>query len=1076
MTSSPPFSNRGFARDFFFRAGEHYTGSRIFMPKGQECKVSLHIFQQMLAEVSSSVTIYSGISGLAVTTASQKVITVSVNHPSNSNSTTTAPAPATTMITFRPKVAIDASYEGDLLRLSGASYTVGREANTTYNEPHAGILPWPFPGSDPGQIFPPAENYTVNPFADSSNSTLLPLVNGVGFGGAPHTADKKIMSYNFRVCLTNNVTNMVPLPKPAGYDPADFELLARYLAIDPKQHALYIQKCHPAQRQPGCGMFIWGKLHLPNTDGGKIDLNTLGPISTNNIGRSWEWPLANESYRAQLFEEHKYYDQGLLYFLSTEPSVPESMRSEMASYGLCKDEFVDSDHWPPQLYVRESIRMVNAFVLREGPTGAALSVDKGVAPDNSSVGIGNWGIDVHQVQRVAVRDYRDGHWRTVDEGDLEVHAGGFEVPYGSIVPRKSEVQNLIVPVCIATSHLAYGAYRLESPYMVVGHSAGVAAAMAVASNAAVQDVSVPALQKVLREQGQILTLAERKPFPTPPGPAPPPEPVPLAVGPCADAAASTMTVKSATVKSSIVKLLLNARSECASAYGYSTADGARIVSAECHTSNTAPGKENQEWFVVPANGSVVETQICLAEDNVPNKCSKSCLIRSSSKVTLGECDASESAALWDVQPHCLPTPNAPGCIREAGPGAAKDSCLLGPAADKWSKTVAVQHHPPIAMGVNGHPFTQPNYMQGSLFVSDGVSAGISHEAQLDEMAALGPAGKGDGGAAPFYYRLDTPCAHILGLDDGNMTRAAQTQHAVQKFVQSAQAKNLAIVPILFPHIQPNTSYIDDAAVAADAESSTLACARIFTELQVRVFEIGQEWDNLALLPGRGGAKQDDYNMTVYNHLLAELTGMAAGVRKAAALTTADGAQVQIGVNTGGWIHFKFLQMLVADQLDFDIVAYHWYSDMGDMNNAGGYDVWNELVGLGKDIWITELDRRGGSSLLPVNHDALDQTDYLNHEIALLVNLSAASAPSYPLKAIFTYELFDEPQQGNSYPKTCTTGNISVNGESCYGLLSASWNAGPECDQYPSCNFTTSSASRKPAWSVVQHWANILGKA
>ena len=138
---------------------------------------------------------------------------------------------------------------------------------------------------------------------------------------------------------------------------------------------------------------------------------------------------------------------------------------------------------------------------------------------------------------------------------------------GSPGGRKSGVQNLIVPVCIATSHLAYGAYRLESPYMVEGHSAGVAAAMAVASNAAVQDVSVPALQKVLRAQGQILTLAERKPFPAPPGPAPPPEPVPLAVGPCADAAASTMTVKAATVKSSIVKLLLNARSECASAYG-----------------------------------------------------------------------------------------------------------------------------------------------------------------------------------------------------------------------------------------------------------------------------------------------------------------------------------------------------------------------------------------------------------------------------------------------------------------------------------------------------------------------------
>lgn len=256
-------------------------------------------------------------------------------------------------------------------------------------------------------------------------------------------------------------------------------------------------------------------------------------------------------------------------------------------------------------------QMSSSVTIYSGISGLAVTTASQKAPDNSSVGIGNWGIDVHQVQRVAVRDYRDGHWRTVDEGDLEVHAGGFEVPYGSIVPRKSGVQNLIVPVCIATSHLACGAYRLESPYMVVGHSAGVAAAMAVASNAAVQDVSVPALQKVLRAQGQILTLAERKPFPAPPGPAPPPEPVPLAVGPCADAAASTMTVKAATVKSSIVKLLLNARSECASAYGT-----ARLMAHESFPPHAAPGKENQEWFVVPANGSVFETQICLAEDNV----------------------------------------------------------------------------------------------------------------------------------------------------------------------------------------------------------------------------------------------------------------------------------------------------------------------------------------------------------------------------------------------------------------------------------------------------------------------------
>ena len=494
---------------------------------------------------------------------------------------------AGTQHTLHGKVFIDASYEGDLLRLSGASYTVGREAKATYDEPHAGVQEWPFPGSDPGQIFPPAQNYTVGPFATNASThtrdDLLPFVNDVGLA-TPGSADKKIMSYNFRVCLTNNASNMVPLPKPPNYSPENFELLTRYLELDPSLHALYIAKCPGGHRQPGCGMFIWGKLHLPGTDTGKLDLNTLGPISTNNIGASWEWPLANESERARIYQEHKDYDQGLLYFLSTSPTVPLAMRSEMKSYGLCRDEFVDSGHWPPQLYVRESIRMVNEFVLREGAHGAPLSVDHGVAPGNTSIGIGNWGIDVHQVQRVALRDPRDGHWRTVDEGDLEVHAGDFEVPFGSIVPRKSEVTNLLVPTCIASSHLAYGAYRLESPYMVVGHSAGVAAAMAVADGIAVQDVSVPDLQAVLRRQGQILTLKERKPMPPGPGPKPPALRQ-LGVLPCGGGGSTRITFNE-TAKHNADKLVVTSPNMCASVLGYSTRPGAAIVDAKCHTFDT----------------------------------------------------------------------------------------------------------------------------------------------------------------------------------------------------------------------------------------------------------------------------------------------------------------------------------------------------------------------------------------------------------------------------------------------------------------------------------------------------------
>lgn len=387
----------GFSREFFLRVGEVYTGKRVFMPKGQECKVSQQVYDQMLAEVSSQVSILRVGWELTVkrSISDNRTIRALVLQDEATSGT----------IEVSGKVFIDASYEGDLLRLSGASWTVGREANTTYNERHAGVQAWPFPGSDPGQIFPPNENYTVNPYVRGSTK-LLPGVNGIGLAQAG-SADQKIMSYNFRVCLTDNVTNRVPINSPPGYTRAQFELLARYLAIEPEKHALHIEECPGRHRQPGCGMFIMRSMNLPPpADTRKLDLNTLGPFSSNMIGSSWAWPTANGTERQRLWQAHRDYDQGLLYFLSTDEAVPPPMREEMSKYGLCKDEFVSSDHWPPQLYVRESVRMVNDYVLREGDEHAEFSVLRGVAPQNSSIGLGNWGIDVHQVQVSSIQSCR----------------------------------------------------------------------------------------------------------------------------------------------------------------------------------------------------------------------------------------------------------------------------------------------------------------------------------------------------------------------------------------------------------------------------------------------------------------------------------------------------------------------------------------------------------------------------------------------------------------------------------------------------------------------------------------------
>jgi hypothetical protein len=319
---------------------------------------------------------------------------------------------------------------------------------------------------------------------------------------------------------------------------------------------------------------------------------------------------------------------------------------EMASYGLCKDEFVETENWPPQLYVRESVRMVTDYMLIEGASHAPLSVVEGrncTLPLGQSVGLGNWGIDVHQVQRVALQDLRDGHWRTVDEGDLEVHAGEFEVPFGSIVPKAGEVANLLVPICIATSHLGYGAYRLESPYMVVGHSAGVAAAMALHAKAAVQEISMADLAALLVKQGQVLTMADVVPSPRPhPG-----GDAPLSLGTC------TLPMANVTLQRSTGLLRTwgpgFSSGDCASVMGYSTSNNAAIVAATCHQQDKSKPHQNQEWRGVPM-GTPPAVGICLlmaSKDGCKQAAGNKCVGRSGKQIVLGDCADTASAAWTD---------------------------------------------------------------------------------------------------------------------------------------------------------------------------------------------------------------------------------------------------------------------------------------------------------------------------------------------------------------------------------------------------------------------------------------------
>lgn len=373
---------------------------------------------------------------------------------------------------FAGRVFIDASYEGDLLARAGVSYAVGREPVELYGESWAGRQP----------IRPGQHNFAVpvSPFGEDGD--LLPFVHrrpvapeGAGDGG--------VQSYCFRLCLTDRSENRVPFPRPEGYDPGRFELLRRYLAA-----------AGPDLRA-GELMSLSGR--LPN---GKCDANSIGPFSTNLLdGSSWEYPEADHRRRREIRDHHLLYTQGLLYFLANDPGVPEPIRAGMERWGLCGDEFTDTGHWPHQLYVREARRMRGEYVLTQP------DLEEG-REQYDAVGMGSYNIDIREVQRIWMWVPRSMALsaETFNEGYLSVPVRPYQIPYRSLVPRYDECENLLAPVCVSASHVAFSSVRMEPQYMLLGHAAGVAAALAVRNETAVQRVSVVQLQSRLTAQRQIL--------------------------------------------------------------------------------------------------------------------------------------------------------------------------------------------------------------------------------------------------------------------------------------------------------------------------------------------------------------------------------------------------------------------------------------------------------------------------------------------------------------------------------------------------------------------------------------------
>ncbi len=359
-------------------------------------------------------------------------------------------------VAFKARVFVDATYEGDLLAAAGVSFTVGREGNARYGEKHNGV----FFGH--GHTF----SVKVDPYKEEGKpeSGFLWGISAEA-PGEPGQGNHKEQAYNFRMWLTD-AADRLPFPKPAGYDRARYALLLRYLNKQPKPVL-------PFQLVRG-------------------DCNNSGGFSTDYIGGNYAWPEGDYATREKIYQDHVNYQQGLMWFMANDPDVPEGLRAKVRAFGLPRDEFTETGGWPHELYVREGRRMVSDYVMTEkNCTGDVEAED--------SVGLASYGMDSHNCQRIVIQ----GAVR--NEGDVEIPVRRpYPVSYRSLVPKAAECTNLLVPVCLSASHIGYGSIRMEPVYMMLGQSAGTAAALAVDGKTTVQKVDYAKLRERLLADKQIL--------------------------------------------------------------------------------------------------------------------------------------------------------------------------------------------------------------------------------------------------------------------------------------------------------------------------------------------------------------------------------------------------------------------------------------------------------------------------------------------------------------------------------------------------------------------------------------------
>lgn len=437
----------GLARDFFQRVGKHYGQpvAWIFEPH-----VAEEVLQEMLAEQKINPEF-----GQALKSITQKDGSI-LSLTTRAGRSYTAP------------VFIDASYEGDLMKAAHVSYAIGRESRSLHGESLAGrrdLL------RSNHQI-----NVRISPWKDGK---LLPHVTAEEDLVPTGTGDGKMQAYCFRLCLTDVPENRLPVTPPPNYNPAKYELLRRCFEVG-------------GEKVDG----ILGIKRMPN---GKSDVNAGAPISLNLPGANQEYPDGSPERRQEIWDEHLHWAQGLVYYVQNDPSVPKKVREKYAPWGLCKDEFTDTGGWPHQMYIREGRRMQGEHVL----TQKDLMTER---RKKDCVGIAGYNIDIREVQWLSMRTFffPNAADELYMEGYVSQPVDPWDIPYRSLLPKSKECRNLLVPVCLSSSAVAFASFRMEPQLMIAGQAAGVAAALANRDKKSVHSIDVSELQKILTSEGQIL--------------------------------------------------------------------------------------------------------------------------------------------------------------------------------------------------------------------------------------------------------------------------------------------------------------------------------------------------------------------------------------------------------------------------------------------------------------------------------------------------------------------------------------------------------------------------------------------